>query len=179
MNNVPKSFLDPARWAALPVDVLFAEYVDGTQAPLPAVVEPDNVYQPVGAVPNIVFCRVSDSEKRLEQSIDARVITSGFWGQLCEVLGGGASIGLVLLPAQGVFCGAHAMPDMVHLVVCEDDLPPDSIISDVYENKTIRMFLTGPAKGERLHDLIITTKARWFRNRINPKYLGFSKDEKV
>jgi uncharacterized protein YfaT (DUF1175 family) len=29
------------------------------------------------------------------------------------------------------------------------------------------------------HDLMITTKTRWFRNRNNPKFLGFSKDDKL
>lgn len=177
--TIPLSFLDASRWQALPIDVLFVQYEDGEQAPLPNVVEPSTVYQPVAKVPNIVFCRTSDSEKRLDNELDAKVVGSGFWGQLCEVQGAGATIGVVLLPAPGVFCGAHALPDMVHLVICEDDLSPDSIISDVYDSKTIRSFLMGPPVGDRLHDFIMTTKARWFRNRINPKYLGFSKDEKV
>ena len=177
--NIPLSFLDASRWQGLNLDVLMSLYEDGTEAPLPSAVEPETVYQPVGRVPSVVFCRTSDSEKRLESQLESVVVASGPWGQLCEVQGGGGVIGLVLLPATGVFCGAHVLPDMVHLVVCEDDLAENSIISEVHESKTIRAFLMGPPTGDRIHDFLMTTKARWFRNRINPKYLGFSKDEKV
>jgi hypothetical protein len=177
---VPAKYLEASIWQALSVDVLYAVYDDGEI--VPGTLDAEAVYQPVGRVPAFVLCRTSDSEKRMESVLSSNVIQSGAWGDLCEVLGGGSPLGLCVCIKQGdTFCGAHALPDIIHLIACMDDLPADSAVKDVYDGKNIKVYRMGPVTDDAHphHDLVITTKFRWFRNRNNPKFLGFSKDDRV
>lgn len=174
---VPTRYLDPVIWQGLPVDVLHVAYDDGYISP--GSTEPDAIYQPVARIPVVVLVRTSDSEKRLESKLAPVLLKEGDWGSVFEVQGAGAPLGLCIVVKAGVFCGAHPLPDMVHLVACEEELPADSIVKGLYETQKIKVFLMGPIEGnDRPHDLLVTTKTRWFRNRNNPKFLGFSKDDK-
>ncbi len=171
--NLP--FLQPELWATAKVDVLFAE---GERAdPVSAQENAVRAYQPVGRVPRLLFCRTSDSEKRLEGKIEARIVADGHWGMLHEVLGAGGTIGFALAPSTSAFSGAHVLPDIAHFVSGAHDLPEGSVVSHLYDNKTLRIFLLGATGGSFPQDLLVTTKNRWFRNRINPKFLGFSKND--
>lgn len=174
---IDPKFLDPAYWAHLVVDVLYSVYENGTV--VPEGPEPDGVYPPVHWVPKYVLCRLSDSEKRLEGALEVKEAKAGAWGSVFDVTGAGAQVG-VIIEMGPPFCGAHVNPDGVHLVGCVDGLPEGSIVVDLFEAKTLKIFSVGPgAPADFAHDVVITTKTRWFRNRNNPKFLGFTKDEKV
>lgn len=178
MKTIPSEFLAADCWRPLGVNLLVSQYADGRRIPLNNL-EPDGVYQPVGEVPVAIFCRTSTSEKRLEGRLEAEVVASAPWGEVFEVTGNGSQVGFVLRIEPGAFCGAHVLPDMVHCIACEEELPDESTLKDVYEGKSIRVYAVGPIQDkDRPQDILVTTKTRWFRARNNPKYLGFSKDDK-
>jgi hypothetical protein len=175
---LPARFRDPGLWLGLQVDTIYAAYADGQIHPQ-TTDKADAVYQPSSVIPSFVFCRISDSEKRLEQAVESRPVMNGSWGVLHEVLGQGTIIGAAFAVNVAAFSSAHVLPDMVHLVSMVDDVPHDSIMKGLYEHKTFRSFRLGPmGDDQHPHDLLVTTKTRWFRNRNNPKFLGFSKDDK-
>lgn len=179
MLTLPARFTDPGLWLGLQVDTIYSAYADGEIHPR-TTGRADAVYQPSSVVPAYVFCRISESEKRLEQALTSQAVMDGTWGILHEILGQGAKIGAVLALKAGAFMTAHVLPDMVHLVSVVDDIPNESIMKSLYDYKTFRAFRLGPlADDAHPHDLLITTKTRWFRNRNNPKFLGFSKDDKL
>ena len=176
---LPNRFIDPSLWLGLQVDSIYSVYADGVVHPR-TVDLADAVYQPSSHIPSFVFCRISESEKRLEQALESRPVMDGPWGVIHEVLGQGSIIGAVLAPQPGSFLAAHVLPDMVHLVADTDDIPKDSIMKGLYDHKTFRSFRLGPASDEaHPHDVLVTTKTRWFRTRNNPKFLGFSKDDNL
>ncbi len=177
---LPVKYLDATRWQHLPLDVLYAIYSDDEDNLDPSF-EPIEVYQPVQRIPVFILCRTSDSEKRLEGALSSRVVRGGEWGSLFEVVGNAAVVGLVFCINQEQFCGSHVTPDGVTLLACETDIPPGAIMKELYDGgKIVRAFRVGPPTDDKApHDVLIATKNRWFRNRINPKHLGFSKDEKV
>ena len=131
-------------------------------------------------LPRTILCRTSDSEKRLAgaEPLTTRPLANGSWGVLHEVLGNGGAVGLSLDIADKAFVGVHALPDIVHLLAPTRSLAADAIVKAVYDGKTIRLYRLGPPDETKPHDLVLTTKARWFRARSNPKFLGFSKDER-
>lgn len=172
------SFLEADRWGRMPIDVLHSVYTDGVVAPLAMV--PSEIYQPASRVPTHLLCKTSDSEKRLAGLLQTRLSGSGRWGRVYEVVGHGSLVGVVVQLEDNAFCGAHVQPDVVHLVSCVEELPDDSIVKDVYLGKTVRLFSIGPIdENKRPHDMMLTAKARWFRHRHNPKFLGFSKEDKL
>lgn len=175
---LPQHFQDPSLWLKLKVDAIYWTYGDGQLLPEMGG-SAEAVYQPSSAVPSVMICRISDSEKRLEQTLTVRPAVRGAWGVLYEVLGQGAVIGTAMEVAEEAFSVAHVLPDMVHLVSNTDNVSPDSIMKSLYNFKTFRSFRLGSMMDDgQPHDVLVTTKSRWFRNRNNPKFLGFSKDEK-
>ncbi len=179
MSVLPPRFLDPSLWLGLQVDTFYVVYADGQLHPR-STDSADAVYQPAGCIPEFIFCRISDSEKRLEHALESRLAVGGSWGALYEVLGQGSVIGTALSVRTSAFSSTHVLPDMVHLVCMVDDVPHDSVMKALYDFKTFRSFRLGPmTDDDHPHDLLVTTKARWFRNRNNPKFLGFSKDDKL
>lgn len=175
--SVPEFYLKAANWQRLPGDVFFSRY-EGDEDVYPQSLEPSSVYRPVSGIPTEIFVRTSEREKRLEFELKAKELASGSWGRLFDVSGAGSQVGLVLLPAP-VFIGAHVLPDSVHLLGNHDTVAYDAIVKDVHVSKTIRVFSISSSSTASLpEELILTTKYRWFRNRLNPKHLGFSKEEK-
>ncbi len=172
------TYLETSRWQTLVVDVLYALHHDDTMTP--SSFEPDGVFGPVTLLPKTILCRTSDSDKRLAgmDHLNTRPLAEGSWGVLHEVMGGGGVVGLSLDVAADAFAGVHALPDIVHLVAPTKSIAADAIVKPVYDGKTIRLYRLGPLDDKKPHDLVLTTKERWFRARSNPKYLGFSKDER-
>jgi hypothetical protein len=127
MLNLPTQFLNPSMWLGLKVDALYSAYADGQIHPQ-SMDRADAVYQPSSMIPSVVLCRISESEKRLEQALESNAVVDGSWGVLHEVLGQGAIIGAAITIKEGVFMAAHVLPDMVHLVSMLDDVPHDSIM---------------------------------------------------
>jgi hypothetical protein len=163
-------------WQKLPIGSFFSRYeADGPL--LPEGDSPADVFQPASMVPIEVLIRTSEREKRLEFNLDAREITSGQWGALFEIAGDGNPVGLLLRVAPQTFCGAHALLDVVHLLANTESVANDATIKDIHLSKTVRVFRIG-SDDNLPHDIVMTTKSRWFRNRNNPKHLGFSKEEK-
>jgi hypothetical protein len=177
MMRFPDFYLSAANWYSLSGGIFFSRY-EGDDTVYPQVLEPADVYHPVSLIPTEIFVRTSVREKRLESELKAKEVTSGSWGSLFEVSGAGSQVGLVLMPSS-VFIGAHVLPDSVHLLGNHDTVAYDAIVQDVYLSKSIRVFSACSYSNDDLpSDLILTTKFRWFRNRMNPKHLGFSKEEK-
>lgn len=172
---VPSLYLDASTWQKLPGDVFFARY-EGEEFET-SELSPAAAYRPVSRVPAEVFVRTSEREKRLEFELKAGLLASGPWGSLFDVSGAGSQVGLILTPAPEVFIGAHVLPDIVHMLGNDDSIAYDATIKDVHIAKTVRIFSIG-SEPSLPHDLVLTTKYRWFRNRANPKHLGFSKEEK-
>lgn len=174
---LPRDFLEASTWAPLPVDIIHVRY--GAEKLEPQGLEPETAYRPIRDIPKQVVYRTSDREKRLEVSLSEALVTSGPWGELHEITGGGSHIGFVILLKPNAFCGAHLLPDSAHLISYAELLPDTCIIKDIHDHKMFRLFKIGPAgNDDSPHDVIVTTKTRWFRNRNNPKFLGFSKDER-
>lgn len=171
---LPDMYLSAETWQKVPADVFFAVY-DGSISPVS--LSPVDVYRPAGDVPSEILIRTSEREKRLEADLTSNVLTSGPWGSLYVVDGDGSQVGLVLIPKPGRFCGAHVMPDVVHLLGNSESVANDAIIKDIHIAKSVRLLKVGSQEDEP-HDIVFTTKLRWFRNRNNPKHLGFSKEEK-
>lgn len=178
MNLVPEFYLQAASWQRLPADVFFSRYEgDDTVYPEGADLS-SSVYRPVSMVPREIFVRTSEREKRLEFELKAKKIASGGWGSLFDVSGAGSQVGIVLIPAP-IFIGCHAMPDVIHLLGNSDTVAYDAIVKDIYVAKAIRAFsISSSSDAPMPEELVLTTKFRWFRNRLNPKHLGFSKEEK-
>lgn len=177
MTLVPKLYLDAKTWQRLPGDVFFSRYA-GEEDLYPEDLNPSSVYRPVSEVPVEIVIRTSEREKRLEFELKAKEIAAGNWGKLFDISGAGSQVGLVFLPSP-VFIGAHLMPDVVQLLGNSETVAYDAIIRDVYIAKSVRLFSIGSASDDALpEEIVMTTKFRWFRNRCNPKHLGFSKDEK-
>lgn len=175
MTDVPEKILDPLLWKGFNVDTLYTLYTSGdlrAQDPRSAF----TVYHPSSEVPTWVFCRVSESTKRLEKGLTTQTMASGSFGNVYSVVGSGSQIGVLFSVNQQVFKAAHCTPDGIHLVSHENLVDP--IIKPVYVYKTFRAFRIGQTGDTSPHDLMITAKTRWFRKRNNPKSLGFSKDNK-
>lgn len=177
----PKFYLDAGLWHRLPVDFFFSRYA-GDEEVYPQELTPDSVYRSISLVPTEVFVRTSEREKRLEFELEAKKVAEGKWGTLFEVSGAGSQVGLVTI-LNPIFIGAHVLPDMVHLMGNSESVAFDGIIRDIYLAKATRMFEVGYSlrseQGEDVpFDVVMTSKNRWFRIRNNPKYLGFSKEEK-
>jgi hypothetical protein len=176
-----KSFLEASLWQRIPGDVFFSRYA-GDETIHPEDLSPSSVYRPVSMVPSEIFVRTSEREKRLEFELKATEISKGHWGALYDVSGAGSQVGLVMT-VNPVFIGAHVLPDIVHLLGNDESIAFDGIITDIHLAKTVRVFKVGfslrESEEEHIpHDVVLTTKYRWFRNRNNPKHLGFSKEEK-
>lgn len=177
--HLPPRFLDTGLWRQLGVDILYTAYENGEIRPQ-NLKRAEDVYYPATRIPAFIFSRVSDSEKRLELTLNARTVVDGAWGSLDEIVAGDAVIGLVLAVRSGVFVTAHVLPDIVHLVCAHAVIPPDAVMKGLHEFKTFRSFRLGPGTDDDgHHDIIVTAKTRWFRHRHNPKFLGFSKDDKL
>jgi hypothetical protein len=174
---LPKLYLDAKTWQALPGDIFFARY-PGEESIQPHDLNPSSVYRPVSAVPSEIVIRTSEREKRLEFELKAKEVASGAWGKLIDVSGAGSQVGIILIPAP-IFIGVHHLPDVVQLLGNSETVAYDAIIRDIHIAKTVRFFSVGSISDSNLpEELIMTTKFRWFRNRCNPKHLGFSKEEK-
>ena len=161
-------FLVPATWAALPVDRITPLYPNGQEL-LTGTALSEAVYTPLSKIPEVVVFRTSDREKRLEGDLLHSLLKSGEWGTLHEVTGAGSHVGFVLTPAPGYFEGASCMPDNLHLMKRTSLMVEHA--KTVHNHKMLKFFSFDC-------DLYVVTKSRWFRSRNNPKYLGFSKDEK-
>jgi len=177
--TIPEGLLDPQLWAGLTITSLYAVYDDGEICPSDSTIA-NQVYGPSSRIPLYVICRISTSTKRLEKGLAASPLQDiGCRGRIHEVTGGGSPIGVMVGLAPQEFKAAHFTPDGLHLCNGEADLPPDVIIKPLYDYKTFRSFRVGPADDDDApHDLMMTAKARWFRERNDPKFLGFSKGSK-
>lgn len=174
---LPSVYLDANTWQKLPGGSFFARYA-GDEAIYPSDMTPSQIFRPVADVPTEVFIRTSEREKRLEFQLEAKELASGAWGKLLDVSGAGSQVGLVFLVSP-CFIGAHILPDIVHLLGNDESIAYDAVIRDIHTSKTIRMFSIGPVASDVMpEEIVLTTKLRWFRNRNNPKHLGFSKEEK-
>jgi len=183
MVKVPQALLDASLWKTLRIDALYTVQTDGELRPSDHRVSAE-VYNPSDQIPAFVLCRTSDSTKRLEKGLEAAAVEdmeAPFpFGNLFTINGGGSPIGVLIELKPDLFRSAHCTPDGVHLCNAQGEIEPDSIIKPVYAYKTFRSFLIGPAeKDKKPHDVMFTAKARWFRKRNNPKFLGFSKDNKA
>ena len=187
MSSIPDSFLDPALWRVLKIDSLYTSNEQGVVRPSTQATA-DAVYNPSHEIPSFIFCRVSESTKRLENGLEAvpaldpktnePVVSAE--GDVFTVVGSGSTIGVVFVVNTDLFLSAHCTPDGAHLLNLDEQLPEGCVMKLVYEYKTFRSFRFGPPHDEAPpHDLMITAKKRWFRKRNNPKALGFSKDDKV
>ncbi len=176
--HVNNAMLDLTRWVRAPVDILHSVYNDGTQVPERMGELDTALYQPTNRIPRAVFARLSDSEKRLDQELSIREVSYHRWGSICEVLGGGALIGAFVFTHMGCFEHAHVLPDGAHFSMgSRVPAMADPFVKDLYTNKSFRVFET--TDGVDVSDVVVVTKQRWFRNRNNPKFLGFSKDERA
>jgi hypothetical protein len=183
MVKVPPSLLDASLWKTLRTDALYTVQPDGELRPADPKVS-SAVYNPSEDIPAYILCRTSDSTKRLEKGLEAVVVDDPEmpfpFGSLFTINGGGSPIGVLVELKPALFRSAHCTPDGVHLCNAQGEIDPESIIKPVYSYKTFRSFLIGPAeKDKKPHDVMLTAKARWFRKRNNPKFLGFSKDSKT
>jgi hypothetical protein len=177
MMRLPEVYLNASNWQKLPGGVFFSRY-EGDDDVLPQSLEPADIYRPVSLLPTEVFVRTSEREKRLESGLKAKELASDSWGSIFEVSGAGSQVGLVLMVAP-IFIGAHVLPDMAHFLGNHDTVAYDAVVKDVYISKSIRAFSVCSYSSDNLpFELVLTTKFRWFRNRMNPKHLGFSKEEK-
>lgn len=172
-----ENLLDPALWRGFVVDALYTVDEFGEVKPDTAR-SADAVYNPTDNIPLFALCRISDSTKRLENGLEARKVDEGAWGILYEVTGSGSIIGVIFEIESEAFVSAHCTPDGVHLVRPEPGT--EFIVKPLYSYKTFRSFRVGPMDDDDApHDLMLTAKRRWFRRRNDPKFLGFSKDDKV
>jgi hypothetical protein len=170
-------------WKSLPLDILVAYNGDNGDEvrvlDLDESTDASQVYRPVDEIPWAILVRTSDSEKRFTSKLKAVLHSTHDWGSIHLIAGhNGSSVGLILEIPEARFCGAHTLPDIVHFVTCTDGLPEDAVMKSVFTNKVIRIFRLGPEDDSAPHDVMLTTKARWFRARCNPKSLGFSKEER-
>lgn len=163
--TLPNRYLTPQLWASFTADIIHSSSADGTHSTL----EPETIYTPVVNVPLFVAYRTSDREKRLESDLQTKVVTEGDWGVLHEVTGGGSHVGFVLEVKPGHFAGAVSLPDSVHFMHRESIV--DAPAKSVHNHRMLKVMSFDK-------DLYVVTKTRWFRNRNNPKFLGFSKDER-
>ena len=176
----PTELLDPDFWLKLSPDVLYAVYgKDDCNLDLDRAVD---VYRPSDDIPSYLLCRTSDRTKRLEAGTEAvPVPCKGPNASFFEVTGSGVVIGIMVQINQAGFQFAHVTPDGAHLVGREP-FQSAPIVKDVFSHKTFRSFAIGPTE-DRIesgaHDLMVTAKTRWFRKRNNPKFLGFSKENKA
>jgi hypothetical protein len=171
--------LDLDLWRRLPLDT-FHTYSKGGVDLVKGHGQASQIHRPVQDVPKVILVKLSDAEKRLSESFTTEVLADGPVLVESVVGANGSSVGLlVTIPDKG-YCWAHVVPDSVHLVNCEEGLPADSIVKPLYSNKLIRLFRIGPEGNDNSpHDVMMVTKARWFRKRANPATLGFAKEEKT
>jgi len=169
--------LQTALWKGFAVDTLYTFY-NGEVRPQ-NLTRALSVYHPAEQIPLFVFCRTSESTKRLDAGLDAEQAVAGPWGAIYEVRGGGSSIGVMVEVTTERFSSAFCTPDGVHL--CHNgDAGDAAVMKELFSYKTFRAFRFGlPGVEDGPHDLMLTAKQRWFRRRNNPKFLGFSKDNKT
>lgn len=175
MSNIPPSLLDSEVWQTLPPGVIHAPTGD-ILIPMDPNIDAvaANTYQPVCAIPAALVVKTSTSEKRFSLTLDGQEVMSAPWGSVHNVMGAtGSVVGIVIVPSKE-FCGAYLLPDMAHLMGCHTG-PVQGVIRCVHEHKMIKVYTI---EDEDLLDVVVTTKVRWYRNRANPKALGFSKDER-
>jgi hypothetical protein len=175
--TVPDNYLDPAMWRGFNVNTLYTGSEDGQVRPERQEVA-DLVYHPSHEIPAFLFCRVSESTKRLENGLEAEQVSAGPEGKVFTVVGSGSTIGIVFVVDTEQFSKAHCTPDGANLLNANPKTMTLKwgypIIKPIYEFKTFRAFRIGPSKkDDEPHDLMVTAKKR------NPKFLGFSKDDKV
>jgi len=177
---VPDPYLNPSLWRQMNIGALYTIDPDGTVHPGDSK-SAASVYRPASLIPTFVLCRISESTKRLDNGLTLDEVASGAWGKLHLVMGSGSTIGALMSVSSEVFGSCHRTPDGVHLV---RPLDASSLVAPVtkplFSFKTFRSFRIGPADDDAApHDLMLTAKKRWFRKRNNPKFLGFSKDDKL
>jgi hypothetical protein len=162
-------------WRALSVDALYSLHEDGGIRSMNEKHAP-SVYHPADEIPSYVFCRTSGSTKRLEKELTLEEESVTGHLAIYTVKGGGNPIGVLVELMTDQFKAAHCTPDGVHLVNAASELDSDLIVKPVFSYKTFRSFLLGP-NDDSPQDVILTAKTRWFRKRVDPKALGFSKDK--
>ncbi len=166
-------FLDSALWQEQDPLVLVSIFRDGP-APVSLTAPASLVHRSATDVPIATITRVSQSTKRLEGDLVAKEVASGPWGRQYEV-GHGAIVGYAWLWDQR-YTHAHALPDIVHLLSTQQLDPVESQKAEVvWEFKGLRLVTV--TYGDVV-DVLLTTKARWFRQRYNPKTLGYAKEER-
>lgn len=165
-----EDLLSSALWKSLETDRFYIVQNDGT-------VHPQDVNSTDAYIPNGTFdkilCRVSDSTKRLGESLNCELHHSDWWGDVHHLSGTGSPIG-VMIDLKDKFASADYMPDGICLFAPENKFTDDTVLGGDYEFKSIRAFPMGEDG-----DVMITVKNRWFRNINNPRFLGFSKETKT
>lgn len=165
-------FIDAALWAdAKPFILLnlFDGFEPTSNLKTPATL----LYSPANAVPTATCVRISQSTKRLEGVLQAKVVAEGAWGKQYEVGQGNNVVGYAWLWAN-VFSHAHTLPDIVHLINKSDPVE-QQVASLIFDSKGLKLVTI--SDGDAV-DIMLTTKQRFFRARNNPKNLGFAKEER-
>lgn len=174
--TLPLQLLSPDLWRSLKVDSLYTLHESGELRPS-TLAHASAVYGPASDIPFWVFCRTSESTKRLEKGLEMQKESEVESVSVYTVHGAGSPIGVLVAVAPDLFKSAHCTPDGVHLCTKQGEVADDAIVKSIFAYKTFRSFRVGAPLQETAHDVLITAKTRWFRRRNNPKFLGFSKDK--
>jgi hypothetical protein len=165
MEGFLQRFSEPTEWLDLPVG-FYVPYRAVDDAPDLGLSSAEGYRETV--VPGALVFLATDVARRFEKSFVFTEERSGGFGTIYQVRTvDGPQIGFVVLLNKEKFVNAYMTPDVVHLASVEAGEVPEVL----YEDKVFRSFSFGG-------DVMFTTRARWFRTRNNPKFLGYSKDDK-
>ncbi len=174
MTIDPTTLTSSELWKSLEVDRFFVMNSDGDIHP--KEVTPEEAYVP-NSLPEMILCRISDSTKRLGEHLTISVVEEDWWGKVYHLSGTGSPVGILLALNQDRFSSADYMPDGIHVFGKEKDPKGATILRQGYDFKSFRVF---PIEvGGIGHGLMVTVKNRWFRDRNDPKHLGYSKEAKT
>lgn len=165
-------FLDAALWADAKPFILMSLY-NGFEPVSNLKTPATMLYAPKKEVPTATCVRISQSSKRLEGTLQAKVVAEGTWGKQYEVGQGNNVVGYAWMWAP-IFSHGHTLPDIVHLIN-KVDPQNQQTPSLVFDTKGLKLVTI--VDGDAV-DIMLTTKQRFFRARNNPKSLGFAKEER-
>lgn len=173
-----EEILRPDIWSKLELNTLYGWVNDAGLYPND-LSKADESYLPTDWIPDLLIVRTSSSSKRLDKGITEKAVksVSPKTIKVSDIECAGSKIGVVLRPKKDVFVQSYFTPDGCMLLTGYE--LDQAIVKDGYSFKTMRMYLIGNNGLDpktNVHDCLVTAKKRWFRNRNDPKFLGFSKD---
>jgi hypothetical protein len=126
------------------------------------------IYRPTSLVPTYAVARAKGTERRVESELVMKVAYQAAWGSLHEIVAVRGPLLGVVLSLSPAIKAARTRPDHVHLInAAEPCTKPYDLL---YNKNSFKLYHVN-------QDILFVTKRRHFRDRANPKFLSFAKEE--